>query len=323
MLDVATKKKVLYNFIKDRIDHNKNFIEHIAGETGSGKTYVGLRECVDLSQIFGTPFSIENNMDFNFVNLLKKMQLQGNDKPGTCFLFEEVGSIDSGADSQEWQKKENQFFSSFMQTSRHKQQILIFTSPMFTNMQKKTRELCHMGMTMLSINPSTKLSSVKPLRIQVNRVSGKMYMKYIRFKYESLRYKLGRVEFELPPPEIIKQYEDAKTKFTTKLNDKIIDYSKPKLKPLTDRQEYYMELYKQGLKPEEIAEKMHVHISMNHKYQFEIKKKGYTLINRENPLENGVLDTKLLYKKPLDLTYATKSEENADNNSNINNEEKI
>ena len=323
MLDVATKKKVLYKFIKDRIDHNKNCIILIDGETGSGKTYTGLRLAVDLSEIFGTEFTIQKNMDFNFVKLLEKMRLPGKDVPGNTFLFEEVGSVDSGADSQEWQKKENQFFSSFMQTSRHKRQIFIMTCPMFTNLQKKTRELCHMEMSMVSINPQTKLSTVRPFRIQVNRTSGKMYMKYLRFRYDGIRYRLGRVEFELPPKDIITQYENAKTNFTDSLNQKIIDYGKPKLKPLTERQELYMELYNKGLSDEEIATKMGMHKNQNYKNQFAIKKKGYILERRaEIRKKKGLIIPKNPQKQPFDLTSDSQPSEKNNNNSNTN-EEKI
>ena len=61
-------------------------------------------------------------MDFNFKDLLKKMQLPQNQKPGTPFIFEEVGSFESGASARAWQSQANKFFFSFMQTSRHRNQ---------------------------------------------------------------------------------------------------------------------------------------------------------------------------------------------------------
>ncbi len=282
MLKVETKKNVILKWVKKRIDNNKNLIIVINGQTGSGKTYGGLRFCVDISEIFGTNFSIETNVDFNFVNLLKKMQLPENKKPGTCFLFEEVGAIGGGASNQQWQSKANQFFSSFMQTSRHKRQIFVMTCPNFKNLQKSTRELCHMQWAMMSINPKTKLAAIKPLEIQINETSGKMYMKKLRFNHNGSRFSLGKLELGLPPDNIIENYEKEKNNFTDALNQKIIDSAKPKLKPLTEKQNIFMGLYQKGLDMKSIAKEMGVVESSVYHHKDLILNKGYSLEKGDN-----------------------------------------
>lgn len=224
MLSVEEKKKVIIAWIKKRIEKNKNLILVINGETGSGKTYAALRLAEDLSKELGNEFTIKNNMDFNFVSLLEKMEyVDGNKKPGTVFLFEEVGSIGSGAGSKQWQSKANQMFSSFGQTSRHLRQIFIMTCPLFTNLQSDTRKLCHMQWEMAGINYQNKLSYVRPFRLQVNQTSGKMYMKYLRFKKDGRGYRLKRLDMEMPSQSIVEEYEKAKHKFTSTLNRSIIE----------------------------------------------------------------------------------------------------
>jgi len=252
-INTKVKKAVILSWTKNRIDKNKNVILIINGETGSGKTYAGLDYAVDCARMFGTDFSVKNNVSFNFIDLLKKMQYEDNKKPGTVFFFEEVGAVGSGAGSKQWQTKANQFFSSFAQTSRHLNQILIMTCPSFTNLQKDTRELCHMQWEMQGINTSNRLSFVKPRRIQVNRTSGNMYMKYLRYGYEGNKYALKRLNMSLPPQIIIDNYEKAKNIFTTALNKKIIEANEPKRKPLTAIQQEIWDMMQKGRSVEEIS----------------------------------------------------------------------
>ena len=254
MLSSDLKMVVMLNWTRKRIENNKNVILIINGETGSGKTYAGLSYAVECAKMFGTNFTIKNNVDFNFIKLLEKMEyIEDNKKPGTVFFFEEVGAVGSGAGSKQWQTKANQFFSSFAQTSRHLRQIFIMTCPSFTNLQKDTRELCHMQWEMQGINMSNKYSYVKARRIQVNRTSGKMYMKYLRFNNQGGRFTLKRLDMHLPPPDIANDYEKAKNIFTSALNKKIIDSGTSKLKELTVIQKEVYNLLKVGTDIKEIA----------------------------------------------------------------------
>jgi len=144
-------------------------------------------------------------------------------------------------------------------------------------LQKDTRELCHMHWDMMSINPHTKLSEIKARKIQVNRTSGKMYMKYLKFDYNGKKYKLKKLNMNLPPENIIKDYETAKMKFTSNLNKKIIESSKPKQKPLTEKQQQCYEMLRIGKDMKEIAVIMGVCLVSAYEYRKAILKKGYSL----------------------------------------------
>jgi len=220
----------LYVHIKWRIEHAKNCVIVINGSTGSGKSYASLRIAEDVAKLFNSPFSVKDNVGFKFSDLLKKMMLPKNQGKGVPYVFEEVGAMGGGAASREWQTKANRMFFSFMQTSRHRNQILIFTCPQFTFLESGTRRLCHLQLTTQGINFRTKVCSMKPFVIQVNPNSGKMYFKYIRYKLKGIPYKLTRLDVTYPSKDIVKEYEEEKLKFTTALNQSIIDEEEPKEK---------------------------------------------------------------------------------------------
>ena len=141
--NIKSQPRVFNKWVISRIRKNQNAIIIFNGGTGSGKSYAGIRCALDLSREMGTNFSIEKNLAFKFTDLLIKMGLPGNEHPGTIFVMEEVGSFGSGAASREWQSQANKFFFSFMQTSRHRNQVLLLNCPSFHYLEKGTRQLVH------------------------------------------------------------------------------------------------------------------------------------------------------------------------------------
>jgi len=219
----------LVRWIVRRIkEKNKNCIIIINGPTGSGKTFAGLDMALALAKELGTSFTLQDNMGFKFSDILKKTQLPQNRIPGGVFLFEEVGVIGGGAASREWQSKANAFFNSFMQTTRHKNQVFIMTCPLYTFLEKGTRALVHLQITMERIDYAKQESYGKPFINQTNVISGKTYMKYLRYKENGMGNKLRRVVFNLPSKEIVDCYEEIKIKYTDTLNKSILDADKPK-----------------------------------------------------------------------------------------------
>lgn len=213
----------IVKYAKMRIRLNKNLLILIVGGVGSGKTYAGLDLALNISKELETTFTIKNNMDFSFGALLKKMNLPENYKAGSVFLFEEVGSVASGSASREWQSKSNAFFHSFMQTSRHRNQILIMTCPVFGSLDKGSRELIHLLITMRGINKQNKKSYASVLYLQTNALTGKIYTHSLRIISENEAKKLVKISFDLPPEDILREYEAKKLQFTSKLNQRIID----------------------------------------------------------------------------------------------------
>lgn len=217
------KRNPIVNWIKWRIEKNKNVIIIVNGATGSGKTYTCINAANKVAQKMETHFSIKNNMAFKFSELLKKTELKINQKPGTCFIFEEVGAFGGGASSRQWQSKANMFFNSFLQTTRHRQQVLFMTTPFFTFLDSASRKLCHMQVDMVNINFKSKLSYARPFVLQVNSKTGKIYFKLLRIRVDGTTTKLSIWTNKLPPQDMIDIYEKIKNKYTTQLTQTIKD----------------------------------------------------------------------------------------------------
>jgi len=220
----------LLTWIRNRIKKNKNCIIIINGATGSGKTYGALELCCEVAEMFKTNFTVKDNMDFNFAGLLEKTMLKKNDKPGTPFLFEEVGAVGGGAASREWQGQANRFFFSFMQTTRHRNQVLIMTCPHFSFLERGARSLVHMQIETDGIDFDKKVAYFRCYRVQVNSRTGNFYFKYLRVNQNGNRYRFKRMGLSMPPKDITYEYELLKTKYTGNLNKIILDKAKDKKK---------------------------------------------------------------------------------------------
>ena len=252
----------IVNWTVKRIKKNKNAIIVINGQTGSGKTYVGLQLAHEIAQAMGTEFSVNNNVDFSFIGLLKKTMREENSKPGTCFLFEEVGAYGGGASARDWQSKANRFFWSFLQTTRHRNQVLIFTCPMFSFLDSGARVLCHMQIMMLGIDYKNQVSITRPYLLQVNTRTGKIYFKLMRYyDKRGIEILIEGQRIHKPNDKILLEYEIMKEQFTGSLNQSIIDeeekaIKKAEPKPLTPIQQEVYELLKEGTAQQDIALKL-------------------------------------------------------------------
>jgi len=272
----------IVNWVVKRIKKNKNAIIVINGQTGSGKTYVGLQLAYEIAQVMNTPFSVSDNVDFSFTGLLRKTMKKENSKPGTPFLFEEVGAYGGGASARDWQSKANRFFWSFLQTTRHRNQVLIFTCPMFSFLDVGARVLCHMQIMMLGIDYKKEISITRPYLLQVNTRTGKIYFKLMRYyDKKGIEILIEGQRIHKPNKSILREYEIMKEQFTGSLNQSIIDeedkaIKKAAPKPLTPIQQEVYELSKSDMTDKEIALKLSKCRSYITKIRKNILDKGYT-----------------------------------------------
>ncbi len=239
-----------------RIKKNKNVIVIINGATGSGKTYAALELARQMAEEFNTPFTVSDNMAFNFADILKKTMYPQNQKPGSCFLFEEVGSVGSGSAARQWQSQMNNFFFSFMQTTRHRNQILIMTCPHFSFLERGARSLVHMQMEVINIDFQNQKVRLKPFLIQVNSRTGQFYFKYMRVKFNGRKIAFKILAVPKPPGDMVKEYEKLKSKFTTELNRSMLEESgNEKKKPYNNKidKKAYIARRKAGMTKADIA----------------------------------------------------------------------
>lgn len=272
----------LWELIRRRIQRNKNAIIVVNGPTGSGKSYGTLDAALKLSTLLDTKFDLKRNLDFSFTGLLKKMYLPGNDKKGTVFIFEEVGAVGGGGASREWFSQANAFFHSFMQTSRHRNQILLLNCPLFSYLDRGARELVHVQITMQGIDERNGKSFGKPFLLQTNTVSGKIYFKYLRFSYKGSKTALGRISFDLPNEQIRREYEAMKNSYTNSLNKRIMAQGEQAWKKADKG---LIALCKNGgLTQEETALKLRISERTVQRYWNYTKNTPESASNKENPL---------------------------------------
>ena len=266
-------------WVKGRIKKNRNAIILVNGSTGSGKSYASISLAQEIAKELGTSFNVNDNLSFKFTDLLQKMNLEQNQGAGVCFVFEEVGSIGSGAASRQWQSKTNLFFNSFVQTSRHRNQILIMNCPSYSALEKSVRALIHTQLETLYINPKEKVCYLKPYICQTNSRTGKTYFKYLRVKYDGKQFKFNKLGLKHPGDKAVDEYEKMKMTFTTELNQMIIDSDKgeSKLKPLSPEQKEWKVLWDQGKNVKEIAEIRGYSERNSSKHKQRIENKGYCL----------------------------------------------
>jgi DNA-binding CsgD family transcriptional regulator len=273
---MKNKKPFWIKYVHNRIKKNKNFLGFIGGPTGSGKSYSALSMC----EIGDPTFNPER-----IITSMKELMFlidSGKLKHGSWVLWDEAG-IDIS--SKNWQQLTNKLINYLMQTFRHLNLVLIFTSPYLDFIDASTRKLFHAEFFTESINRKQKTCKLKPLLIQYNSRNRKFYYKYLRVSVKG-RGTMPLKAWNIPKPsrDLIIEYEKIKSKFTRKLNKDILkqleeqdiknspNYRQP-LTPLQKNAITLMAKHKDILKVSEemgLAKKtIYFHLGQAHK-------KGYT-----------------------------------------------
>ncbi len=236
------------NYIKQRINKNKNFMCCITGPTGSGKTYSALKFAEQWDKNFTS-----DNIVFTpkaFVDLLNS----GTLKKGSVIVADEFGV---SMNSRNWQSVANQVINYVLQTFRSRNYIVLFTSPDFSFIDVSARKLFHCHMMTEGINFKQEFCNIKPYMLQVNQRSGDIYYKYLKTVIEGIgTKKLNKIEVGLPSKKLIKDYEKKKFAFVSelnkeieeKLNEKKEDKKENKDKLIEDRWRIIDNLVKNGIK---------------------------------------------------------------------------
>jgi len=207
-----TEAIILMKTIKKRFDSNKNMLIAITGPTGSGKSYASIR-IGELWYMYDRPelFPAEN-ICFSISELTQR--IMDGLPPRSMLILEEAGCL---INSKDFQSKISKFFNFFMQSFRSKNIAIIFNLPVFSMMDKSTRQLVHAHFQTKFVNSRNKTCRIKPLFSQINQSTGKIYLKYLRVK-QNIKGRneiviLKHLDFKLPTPDIVKDYEKRKNDF--------------------------------------------------------------------------------------------------------------
>lgn len=272
---VASRRNKDYfsSYVLQRIERNKNFIACVTGPTGSGKSYTALRLAEALDSDFDGDNIVFTPSDFMKLINGKTKKLRS----GSVIVFDEIQVSMGHMDYQTIQAK---MLNYVMQTFRHKNFILLVTSPHFAFINASARKLFHCRMETVSINPKKKTVQVKPFLLQVNQDKGDIYRKYLRVAQGGSVTAVKVLRVGMPSLKLRRTYEAKKTEFTTKLNRsiekdliKLEGGEKPK-KELTKKQEEVLKGLFDGKLINEIAEQMNISERAIYSQINFIKKKG-------------------------------------------------
>lgn len=260
-------------YVQKRIKENKNFLCSITGQTGSGKSYSALR----LGEQLDPDFSIDR-VAFNpreFMRILESGRL----KSGSVVVFDEAGV---GMSHREWQSIGNRLINFVLQTFRHRNYIVIFTTPHMGFIDAASRKLFHCHMETVGINKKEKVCRLKPLLLQINQRKGDTYFKYLRILIPGQGLvPLKRLSVALPSKELRAAYEEKKTAYTSALNQEILqeleDRHAKKAPKLTARQQEVVDLLGEGYTVDAVAESLGCQERAVYDHMAAIEKKGWQI----------------------------------------------
>lgn len=222
------KKPAFEHYMKQRVyRRNQNLLILVVGSTGSGKSYSCLSQAEKYYNEVGKGKFPLKNVCFTPLEFMERIN-SGELKRGDVLILEEIGISQS---SRNWYSNTNKLINYLLQSFRNLNLIVFMNTPDTSFLDSQTRKLVHFVWECLNIDPNKKTCSIKPLKIQVNKRSGKIYMKYLRVIMNGEALPLIRLNMGLPSQELRAKYEKRKKDYTNKLNKKILEDLKEQEKP--------------------------------------------------------------------------------------------
>ena len=261
-------------WIKKRIKMNLNFLALFQGPTGIGKSWTALSIAYQLDDGFGI-----ENVAFDFRGVMNIINAEWfRNKKIKVILFDEAQCDIS---NREWQSLTNRLMNYLLSTFRHQNIILLFTSPYSDFLDSHSKKLLHCIFDCRGTNRKKQSSKIRPLIQQYNPKRQKFYEHSLYVITKTSTEKLKYWDVCKPPEHLIKPYEEAKTRFTDKLNRNIMqqlenDANKDKRKELTKIQHDVMfTLAKCNGNTKKSAELLGMNVDNIYFHQRYAKKKGY------------------------------------------------
>ena len=204
-----TDKKWI-KYIKKRINNNKNFLCMVTGPTGSGKSWATLSVCEQLNDDFTVGRIVFKGSELMILINSKELE----HKKGIAILWDEAGI---GLNAKNFMSVANRVLNYLIQTFRHRNFILFFTSPHIDFLDSSTRKMFHARFETVTIDKVNKEVLIKPKLLQYNSDMKKYYQHYLKYQFEKVEI------WRIPKPsqDLIDAYENKKNKFTSELNKEI------------------------------------------------------------------------------------------------------
>jgi hypothetical protein len=187
-----------------------NWMGALVGETGSGKSWAGLRLC----EVIDPDFTVDQ-VAFSVVEFLRLVNDDSLGR-GSMILFEEA-SVELA--SLDFQSTENRFVRQVLDTWRHQNRGAVFTLPAFGGLDSGARGRMSALIQMWRKNKEQGFTVAKYKRLQQDSDSGKIYRKYPVI--DGLKHKL--LKFQKPSRDLREAYEQKKAEYTSELNTEMLE----------------------------------------------------------------------------------------------------
>lgn len=260
---VLDEGSVLNSIFQNRlIKNNKNCIVVTTGPTGSGKSYSNMRIAeLWYQKRFKESFPIEN-ICFGILALFRRIRDKENPiRKGELLILEEAGTSVGALD---FATKTAKIFSGVLQSFRSLNLCLMMNLPYFTMLTKQARELVHIQLETIKIDPTEKKSYLKPYQLQINTSTGKLYRHFPKVVIDGCRESIQFISYGLPSKALSKQYEENKQDFVLdNIDNGIVEIEAieakkgPAEKPLPYLQQAIWDCWQDDmLKQKDIAERL-------------------------------------------------------------------
>lgn len=201
-------------WIKKRIKNNLNFLAIAEGEVGIGKSWGLIRIAYDIDNSFEP-----RQVAFNFKEVMDILNSDWfNEKEWKIIIFDEAQTSIS---NRSWQSLTNKLMNYLLSTFRHRNIILLFTSPYTDFLDSQTLKLIHCKFEVRGHNSKTEKTRIRPKLLQYNSKLKKFYEHSLFVLRDGKMHKLVYWFVNKPPQHLIIPYEEAKIRFTTQLNKDI------------------------------------------------------------------------------------------------------
>jgi ABC-type dipeptide/oligopeptide/nickel transport system ATPase component len=221
---IMTLADEFLNRVRGRLIHrNKNWLAIICGETGSGKSYSALSIA---DNICPRGITVRRNVVLDPIGFMNKIANKKDLKRGDILIFDEAGV---GLASRDWYSIQNKLLGSVLQTFRHLNIGVIFTTPNLSFIDIQARKLFHNYFETIHIDYKQEMAYLKIYDIQHNSRYDKTYYKHPKFVREGKAVSMGFIGVPKPRASLIIEYEKVKSEFTAKLNEKVLkELTEPK-----------------------------------------------------------------------------------------------
>lgn len=206
---------------------NKNFLCALTGQTGTGKSWLGISLCEIHAKRNNIPFDVNLHTIHTLrqlLQLIREKELNKNIQIGTPLLFEEP---QDAANSRNWQSESNKMLSLLLSTFRNQRLVVFFSTPYMSMIDKQSRILFHGEFKVLGFDKNTGITSVKPRFLEYNGDYDKFYKKKLIIDYaiEGKLYRGHELVSKWAVPraskELLDEYEAIKQKYSVDLIERL------------------------------------------------------------------------------------------------------